>query len=825
MTDLAVPPPGGLGPRRPGPAHLPAADLAARLAEADGLLVTSPERSLHLAFRARLDAARARDTRHEALALTLMGYAQYLLGRLPEAQGHFGEAAELARPLAPDAVHARILNGQALCFMRLGNAGQALECHMQALKLSESLGDDRSRARAMNNIGVMMLDLREFEEALRYIEDARTIAGTLGLTEIHFSTSINLAHTLQELGRHAEALELNRATLPDVREAGLREREALLNSNLSQNLLGLGQHTLALEHSDAALALREAVSDPENLCRLLVARGRILTALHRGEEAHAALEDALALARTHSILRSESEARWALAALLDRQGAHREAFEQLRLRDAAERQLMREMLERRTQRMTAQLQLERVEQRAREIEQRRKELQDANNALLITQQSLQYYVQHDALTGLKNRPAFENDLQRALGAVTGLPGQAPGQQVSLIFIDLDHFKVVNDTLGHPVGDELLRQVARRLSAALPPGGVVARQGGDEFTVLLTHGPGQPDGMTLAAQLQGLLSEPFDLAGQPLVLTTSIGVAVAPQDGHDVVTLYKNADLAMYEAKTDRNDLRRYTPALSEAAHQRLTIVQELRSAVQSGELLLHYQPIVDARTLTPVKLEALMRWQHPVRGLLSADRFIRVLEHSELGYGATLWVLRRALTDLKLWRRRWPQLQVSVNVSPRDLARTDMAAHLRAILDDVGLPASALELEMTEYAALSDVSWRPYTALLEEGLGVAIDDFGTGYSSMSRLAHTPARTLKIDRSLIQRLSPEPEDADRSGQIVRTLITFAHTYGLTTVAEGVEEDWQLALLGSWYCDLIQGYLVARPMAAAPLGEFLNDLLEP
>ena len=337
---------------------------------------------------------------------------------------------------------------------------------------------------------------------------------------------------------------------------------------------------------------------------------------------------------------------------------------------------------------------------------------------------------------------------------------------------------------------LLVQVAERLRRAVRDGDLVARQGGDEFTVLLRGVRSHEEAELAAGRLLRSLSAPVVLAGREWTVTASLGVAVFPEDGRDVRTLQKNADLAMYEAKQDRHAVRRFHADLSAAALERVELEQALRAALDRAEFCLHYQPIVDAATGEVRALEALVRWRHPQLGLVPPGRFIPLMEGTELIVPLGAWVLREAARQLQVWRRERPTLRVSVNVAPRQLAQPDFAEVVQAALDEFGLDAGALILEVTE--------------------GAVLGQDGTGYSSISRLHRLPARWLKIDRSLIQDQDALPP-ARSSRPIVRALITFAHEAGVQVVAEGVERPEQWRDLRGWGCDLIQGFHVARPAA--------------
>ncbi|GGK23210.1 GGDEF-domain containing protein [Deinococcus malanensis] len=784
--------------------------------QADAVLTSSMHRAQVLATEAGVLARRVGYVAGDIRAQMLTGYANYFLGNYQEARAAFEESAARAEALELTTVVARCLNGLAITSAVTGNYGQALEQHLRCLKLVQSVHDDLGRARTLNNIGNLYIDLKEYDHALRHHLDALEIAVRIGHPVLTSSASINAAIDHHELGRYEESLRLNEATLQQARQAGYRQHECLLLANISANLLQLGRLDESLTLSAQGIAASEELGERENLCELLLTRGRVLTALGQQDEAHRCVQDALELAQTLKTTKRENEAHQALSAVLEARGEYRQALWHSRQHEAIERSLHADVLEHKTQVLAAQLQLERLEHRTAEERLRNIELAHANEALQQAQERLAYQAGHDALTSLMNRAAFESMLQAAV--------QGTQDTMGVLFIDLDHFKQVNDTLGHPVGDALLVQVAQRLRQCVRDGDLVARQGGDEFTVLLRNVQEHEAAERAARRILDALSAPVELAGRQLIVTASIGIALFPQDGTDVTTLQKNADLAMYLAKRDRRSVRRFEPALSAAAAERLDFEQDLRAAISSDQLRLHYQPIVRAGTLLPVAVEALVRWQHPTLGLLPPGRFVPLAEESDLILHLGAWVLNEACRQIRLWRQRWPELRVSVNVAPRQITQPDFVAFVEQTLRAHGLPPSALDLEVTESAVMDDEGLQQYEALLEAGLRIAIDDFGTGYSSMSRLFRMPAQILKIDRSLITGLV-EPGLGGRSTRpLVRAMVAVARESGWQIVAEGVENASQLRELRRLNCDQVQGYLLARPVAPAETELWLGESAE-
>ncbi|UQN10098.1 EAL domain-containing protein [Deinococcus sp. QL22] len=425
---------------------------------------------------------------------------------------------------------------------------------------------------------------------------------------------------------------------------------------------------------------------------------------------------------------------------------------------------------------------------------------------------LAHQATHDSLTGLPNRALFEDRLEQAIHGAG-----RHGGSVVLLVIDLDGFKRVNDSLGHHAGDELLRQVARRILGRLQAGDTLSRMGGDEFTVVMPAFRDPSDAVRIGTELLKTLEGAFWVDERELFVTCSAGLAVYPEDGHDAATLQRHADVAMYRAKTAGKDtLRCFAPEMNETAQERLELEGGLRRALALGELELHYQPQV---TLSgrPVAVEALVRWRHPILGLVLPEKFIPTAEESGLIVAIGGWVLTEACRQAAVWRDAgWP-IRVAVNVSALQFARPDFFDTVEQAIKDAGLDPSLLEVELTESLVMRDPkdSARQMERLRALGVRVAVDDFGTGYSSLSYLHWLPIDVLKIDRSFVAGLG-----APRNTQaLVQAIVALARALGLTVVAEGVETTAQLAFLSELGCDLAQGYLFTKPMPAKEASAFL------
>jgi diguanylate cyclase (GGDEF)-like protein/PAS domain S-box-containing protein len=434
---------------------------------------------------------------------------------------------------------------------------------------------------------------------------------------------------------------------------------------------------------------------------------------------------------------------------------------------------------------------------------------------------LAHQAQHDALTGLPNRILFQDRLGQALAQA-----QRNEQKVAVIYMDLDRFKHINDTLGHAPGDALLRQVAARLAGCVSGSDTLARLGGDEFTVVLTELEDARDAIRAAQAIVEAMRQPFTLEGRELYITMSLGVSLYPDDGADAATLMVNADVAMYRAKeVGRDTYQWFDAAIDALARERMELESQLRHALQAGQLSLEYQPQCggDGGIFA---FEALMRWRHPQLGAVSPTRFIPIAEDSGLIVAMGEWALREACRQAAGWRRAGhPELRISVNVSALQFNRPDWVETVRSALLESGLAPEALELEITESLLLDDVreSATNLFKLRELGVGVAIDDFGTGYSSLSYLHKLPITKLKVDQSFVREIGLGSNPGWEDAPIVRTIITLAHSLGMSVVAEGVETEAQRQLLLRLGCEGLQGFLLHPPLDAARAGELLETKL--
>jgi diguanylate cyclase (GGDEF)-like protein len=424
----------------------------------------------------------------------------------------------------------------------------------------------------------------------------------------------------------------------------------------------------------------------------------------------------------------------------------------------------------------------------------------------------------DELTGLPNRECFYDRAAHAL-----LAEQRRQGVLSVLVIDLDRFKELNDTLGHRYGDKLLCLIGPRISPLLRQSDTVARLGGDEFAVLLPDSGGPAAAQDVADRIVAALHEPFALDSLTFTIAASCGVASSPDDGVDVDELLQHADVAMYIAKDAHSGAVSYNPTLDINTPKRLAILNELPRAIKEGHLRLHYQPKSDVATGRVTGMEALVRWEHPVRGLIPPDDFIPLAEHTGLITPLTTWVLNEALTQCRHWLdTTTANLSISINLAARTLLDEKFPAEVSDALRRHGVPARLLNFEVTETSIMVD----PLKAqsLLQKihdlGVELSIDDFGTGYSSLSYLKFLPVSELKIDQSFVKHMHDDANDA----VIVRSVIDLAHNLGLKTVAEGIEDEATLQQLDILGCDLGQGYHLARPMPAAAVDEWLRAQLD-
>ena len=428
--------------------------------------------------------------------------------------------------------------------------------------------------------------------------------------------------------------------------------------------------------------------------------------------------------------------------------------------------------------------------------------------------ALQHQATHDSLTGLPNRTLLHERLAQAIQSA-----DASGRSVSLVMMDLDRFKEINDTLGHHVGDRLLLAIGERLSKVLWGSDTVARLGGDEFALLLPLADGSHTSQVINKVTQAI-SEPFVIEGMNLVVEASLGVAVYPQNSKNVVELISHADVAMYQAKHRGVHHTLYDPEQDPHSLARLTLMSDLRHATERNEVSLHYQPKIDVRTQQVVGVEALLRWQHPRHGMVPPDSFIAQAEQTGIIKPLTDWILNEALRQCAEWNAAGLPLSVAVNLSARVIQDPQLPARVAAMLERHAVGADQLALEITETAIMSDPvrATQVLTELDAMGTRLSIDDFGTGYTSLAQLKRLPVDEVKIDRSFVLNMLRDANDA----MIVQSIIDLAHNMNRSVVAEGVESKKILDALADLECDIAQGYYFSKPLPASALRQWLTTV---
>jgi diguanylate cyclase (GGDEF)-like protein/PAS domain S-box-containing protein len=436
-------------------------------------------------------------------------------------------------------------------------------------------------------------------------------------------------------------------------------------------------------------------------------------------------------------------------------------------------------------------------------------------AVKLSEERLQHLTHHDELTGLPNRMAFQERLRLAMG-----DARDNQQLLAVLFINLDRFKIINDSLQHTVGDQLLIAVAGRLRECVRTDDMVARLGGDEFAIVLTNLMAEQDAAFVARKILDTVARPFALGGHELRITASIGISLYPTDGEDTQALMKNADSAMFRAKEHgRNGFQLYTAAMNASSFEQLVLENSLRQAIERGQLEVHYQPKLDFQSGAIRGLEALLRWNHPELGMVSPAQFIPLAEETGLIHAIGEWVLEQTCRQHGRWIEDGLRpIAIAVNLSPRQFQQKNLADTVAHVLRTTGMDPHYLELELTESGVMKDPEFSTETLhrLRAMGVTVSIDDFGTGYSSLSHLKRFPISTLKIDRSFVRDVISDPDSA----AIIHAIVAMARTMNLRTVAEGVETVEQLDYLNSLKCDEMQGYLFSPPLSVAQITALLQ-----
>ncbi|MEY3866176.1 MAG: hypothetical protein RLZZ338_67 [Cyanobacteriota bacterium] len=459
-----------------------------------------------------------------------------------------------------------------------------------------------------------------------------------------------------------------------------------------------------------------------------------------------------------------------------------------------------------------------VEERTWDLKGAMKELQQAHLELLVKEERLRYKASHDSLTGLPNRASFLDRLHQ----VIELAKQKTDYLYAVLFIDLDRFKVINDSLGHLVGDELLKRVAKRMENSLSSENMVARLGGDEFIILLENITDIEQVKDVAQNILSELNRPFSLEHYEVFTGASIGITTSAMGYQEAIEVLKDADVAMYHAKVrGKNRYEILTPTIQTQAVQKLELENDLRKAIDSKEFCLYYQPIVSLKTGELLSFEALVRWHHPRKGLVSPLKFISLAEETGLIHSLGRLIFQQACQQMRFWQQQFSDslpLILNVNFSPIQLRRIDFIEQITEILQEIGLDSCCLKAEITESCLLdtsNDVS-KIINGLKDLGIKLSIDDFGTGYSSLSRLHEFPIDTLKIDRSFVRRMNTK-----KGEEMIKTILTLARRFDMDVVAEGIETVENLHKLSQWGCEWGQGYLFSPAVAPDSATQLLHD----
>lgn len=433
------------------------------------------------------------------------------------------------------------------------------------------------------------------------------------------------------------------------------------------------------------------------------------------------------------------------------------------------------------------------------------------------EEEMKHLAHHDSLTGLPNRTLFKDFLSRVLAQ-----SQRHQKKLAILYLDLDRFKHINDTLGHDIGDKLLKEVAERLKSSIRGSDTVSRISGDEFNIMLSDITSVDDAAVISRNILAAFQKLYTVAGHKLHVTASIGISIYPEDSEDIGTLLKYADIAMYHAKEHgRNTYQFYSPAINVSSSERMKMENSLRQAVERNELVLHYQPqaIIDTRKV--LCAEALVRWKHPEQGMLNPEHFIPLAEETGFITAIDEWVLKTACKQLKEWQETGLlNMSVTVNLSAKQFQKTDFVEWIAAVLDDTGLEPHSLQLEITESTAMKSLEHTIpiMNGLAEIGVGISIDDFGTGYSSLTYLKKLPIQKLKIHKSFIQNITADPD----AMAIIGAVTAMAKNMKLRVIAEGVETEEQLKFLKSLGCQEMQGFLLSRPLPAEEFRKLMANI---
>lgn len=743
----------------------------------------------------------------EALALCLLSGCHFFQGDYRQSVKVAQEALRVSRQAGQRSLEARCLNSLGLATQRLGRFDEALDHLTQSLLIVQSQEDDAGRCRVMNNIALVHLQTRSYATAIELGEESRRIALAGGHVAYACDAGGNLIEGYFYQGDYPKVLRLAAELIPVLSERRMLRYECSVRTFLARTLLALDQGDTALGEAQAGLQAIEQTNDAESLSIAHLTLGRVYLHLRQYGHAKENLNRALHYSQTYANRLMQSDVYSLLSQVLEAEGNYREALEHARVFHERESALQSKDVDYRVGAIAAQARME-VLRREAEVEHiRNLELEAVNSALRETQSALAYQATHDALTGLVNRRTFYEQVLKELERTT------QGAKLALLFIDLDQFKDVNDVAGHQIGDQVIHEVARRLNAAVRLNDLVGRIGGDEFTVLLRDVSGTDETEFIAQRLLDSLSSSIEVNGQKFRVTASVGCALAPEDGDDLQTLQRHAELAMSHAKwAGKNVLKRFDEQMSVTERERRNLERDLQQAIRLNQLSVHYQGQFILPHNKLAGFEALLRWNHPTLGMVPPDRFIPLAEEGLLILEIGEWVLREACQQAAAWNFAKRNLFTSVNVSAVQFDQPNFVETVKTVLEDTGLPGPCLVLELTESMVLRDstMTVKHIQELNKLGVHVAVDDFGTGYSSLSVLQNLPFVHLKIDRTFVNSLTESTQTTDRAYMLMQVMIQMAHSLNMYVVAEGVETPRQHALLCALGCDKAQGYYLSRPI---------------
>lgn len=695
------------------------------------------------------------------------------------------------------------LSSMGLANQRLGDLSRAMHFLLESLKVAEQHNDQLGCCRAMLNIGVVHDSLGEHDMALALHEQALDAARACGVEASFIADALySRLEDHYKLGHYAEALDLSAEVLAFVHEHHFSRFECNTRAVVAQILVAMGRNEAALQSVHAGKVLAQHCQDRESICRLNSIEGQILLEQGQIQKAQQVLTEGLRLSQSLQHKSLERQASASLARVYEKQQQFEQAYRSLR----REHELLIEQTSIeatwRTQQLVSKANIEL--NRSPVIT----SLKEVGAAVAPAPPS--EYVRpnvRDTLTGAVNRPYFQSRVQKTLELL------APEEHMGLLFVSVDHMRSINESYGPKAGDSVLVEMARRLQENVRAGDLVGRVSGDEFMLLLGNLAFPEDLQLVMDKLLGVLRQPIRIAEQEFLITASLGGVVAPEDGQNIETLYRHADLALQQVKqTGRNAGVRFQPYMSAEEEQRRKLEFELRGAARRGELRLHYQAQYDLPARRLVGYEALVRWQHPRLGLLGPGTFIPMAEESHLIGEIGDWVLTEACRQAALWDFVGRDLVMSVNVSAMQFEQPNFVQRVASVLEQFQLNGENLALELTESMVQRNQKHAVISIqeLQEIGVQVALDDFGTGYSSLSMLQTLPFATLKIDRSFLSELLQDSPSYSRALMLLEVVVKLAHNLNMHVVAEGIEYEEQFKSLCELGCNAAQGYWFTRPV---------------